>query len=273
MILCTAAGGAGVSMLQGKRLTTWLECGFQRSLAGLEDFESAAPVGAAGEFQEDRVAAGRNLQSRWRVAVKFIVDENFGAVRIGGNGNCANAIGSGRRGGVCWLRESTGFGRCGLARDRRSDVGRRSHIGIKAAKNIKKIGGAESETDAVGIFSDEFQRVDADNLPASIEKWAATVAGIDGGIGLNPGSLAGVRKFSNGADDTLRDAEQHGIARIADGEHAFALANAGGVGESEVREINLRGWALHFGQGDIELRINVDDFGFHLLAAREQRKQ
>jgi hypothetical protein len=36
------------------------------------------PGGAAGEFQEDRVAAGRNLQSRWRVAVEFIVNQNLG---------------------------------------------------------------------------------------------------------------------------------------------------------------------------------------------------
>src|SRR5882724_1338974 len=247
MSLCTAAGGAGVSMLQEKRLTTWLECGFQRSLAGLEDFESAAPVGATGEFQEDRVAAGRNLQSGWRVAVEFIVDENLGPVRIGGNGNCTNAIGSGRRGGVCWLRESTGFGTCGLARDRRSDVGRRSHIGIETAKDLEKVGGTESETDAVGIFSDELQRVDANDFPARVEKRAATVAGIDGSIGLNPCALAGVRKFSNGADDPLGDAEQHGIAGVANGEHAFALMNAGGVGESEMREIDLCGRALHFG--------------------------
>src|SRR5882724_10132635 len=134
MSLCTAAGGAGVSMLQEKRLTTWLECGFQRSLAGLEDFESAAPVGATGEFQEDRVAAGRNLQSSWRVAVEFIVDENLGPVRIGGNGNCTNPIGSGRRGGVRSLGRVAGFRQSRWSRSRSSRTGRGSDIGIETAK-------------------------------------------------------------------------------------------------------------------------------------------
>src|SRR5882724_1754613 len=270
MILCTAAGGAGVSMLQEKRLTTWLECGFQRSLAGLEDFESAAPVGAAGEFQEDRVAARRNLQSRWRVAVKFIVDENFGAVRIGGNGNCANAIESGRRGGVRSLGRVTGFGQ---SRWSRSRMGGGSDIWIETAKDLEKVGGAESKTDAIGIFLDELQRVDADDFPARVEERAAAVAGIDGGIGLNPSTLTGVREFSNGADDSLGDTEQHGIAGIANGEHGLALTNAARIREGEVRKINLRGGAFHFSQRDIELRINVNDFGLDLLAAGEHRKQ
>src|SRR6267142_2194572 len=87
----------GASLPQRRGSTTRLERGSQRNFAGFEDFESAAPIGAAREFQEDRVAASRNLQSRWRVAVEFIVNEDFCPVRIGGNGNCTNAIGRGRR--------------------------------------------------------------------------------------------------------------------------------------------------------------------------------
>lgn len=78
-------------------LRAGIERGFERSFAGLEDFKSAAPVGAAWKFQEDRVAAGRNLQSGRCIAVKFFVDKDFGAVRIRGNGNCTNSIGSRRR--------------------------------------------------------------------------------------------------------------------------------------------------------------------------------
>jgi len=36
----------------------WFESGLERHFAGLESFESAAPVGVAREFHEDRVAAG-----------------------------------------------------------------------------------------------------------------------------------------------------------------------------------------------------------------------
>ncbi len=36
----------------------WFESGLERHFAGLENFESAAPVGVAREFHEDRVAAG-----------------------------------------------------------------------------------------------------------------------------------------------------------------------------------------------------------------------
>jgi hypothetical protein len=34
----------------------WIENGIEGDFAGLEDFESAGPVGVAGEFQKDRVA-------------------------------------------------------------------------------------------------------------------------------------------------------------------------------------------------------------------------
>src|SRR5882672_4444822 len=262
----------GASLPQRRGSTTRLERGSQRNFAGFEDFESAAPIGAGGEFQEDRVAASRNLQSGWRVAVEFIVDENFGAVRIGRNGYRADAIGNGRRGGACGLGRVTGFGQSRLSRGRSSRMGG-SDIRIEAAKDIKQVGGAESKTDPIGIFLDELQRVDADDFPARVEERAAAVAGIDGSIGLNPGAPAGIRKLSNGADDPLGDAEQHGITGIANGEHALALTHAARVGEGEVWEINLRGRAFHFSQGDIELRINVNDFGLDLLPAGEQRKQ
>jgi hypothetical protein len=36
----------------------WFESGLERHSAGLENFESAAPVGVAREFQKDRMAAG-----------------------------------------------------------------------------------------------------------------------------------------------------------------------------------------------------------------------
>ena len=39
----------------------WFESGLEGDFAGLENFESAAPVGVAWEFQKDRVADERKL--------------------------------------------------------------------------------------------------------------------------------------------------------------------------------------------------------------------
>src|SRR5882762_3224242 len=86
-----------VRIRQGKRASgAWFEIGLEGDFAGLENFENAAPVGVAREFQKDRMAAGRKLQSGGGVAEEFVVDEDFGAVGIGRNSDCANSIGSGR---------------------------------------------------------------------------------------------------------------------------------------------------------------------------------
>ena len=103
-------------------------------------------------------------------------------------------------------------------------------------ENCQKIGGAESEADAGDIFLCDLKRIEANDLAAGIEKRAAGVAGIDGGVGLNPGAGAEGRKFSNCADDTLGGAEEHGIAGIADSEYGFALLNRSDVGKNEIRE-------------------------------------
>ena len=108
-------------------------------------------------------------------------------------------------------------------------------------ENFEKIRGAEGEADARDIFLDEFLRVDADDFAAGVEERAAAVAGIDGSVGLNPGAGTGVGKSSDGADDAFRDAEEHGIAWIADGQNVFALANAGGVGKGEMRKVTFAG--------------------------------
>src|SRR6267378_2993102 len=100
----------------------------------------------------------------------------------------------------------------------------------------------------LAFFLTSFSCVDTDDFPACVEERAAAVAGIDGSIGLNPRALASIREFSNRADDPLGDAEQHGIAGIADSEHTLTLTNAARVSEGEVREINLRGRAFHFSQ-------------------------
>jgi hypothetical protein len=64
-------------------------------------------------------------------------------------------------------------------------------------QHIEQIAGAESERDAGGVFLDELQSVEADDFAAHVNKRAAAVAGIDGSIGLNPGSRACFAKFSD----------------------------------------------------------------------------
>ena len=140
-------------------------------------------------------------------------------------------------------------------------------------ENFKKIGSAEREADAGDIFLDEFLRVDADDFAAGVEERATAAAGIDGSVGLNPGAGTGVGKCSDGANDAFRDAEKHGVTRIANSQDVFALMDAGSIGESEMGKLTLSRRAFHFGEGDVEVRVDVDDFGFELLASGEKREQ
>ena len=90
-----------------------------------------------------------------------------------------------------------------------------------------------------------------------------------GGIGLNPGAGTGVRKLADGADDALGDAEEHGIAGIADGQDILTLAHRGSIGESKMRKLGLCSGGIDLHEGDVEIRIDVNDFGFELLARGE----
>src|SRR5437016_11755716 len=140
-------------------------------------------------------------------------------------------------------------------------------------ENVEKIRSAEGEANASNILLDEFLRVDADDFAAGVEERAAAVAGIDGSVGLNPGAGTGVGKSSDGADDAFRDAEEHGVAPIADGQNVIALADAGGVGEGEMRKVTFADGAFDFGEGDVEIGIDMNDSGFELLAVGEKREQ
>ena len=71
-------------------------------------------------------------------------------------------------------------------------------------------------------------------------KWAAAVTGVDGRIGLNPGARPGCVKAADGTDDSLGNAEEHGITGIADGQHVFSLSHGGGLGKRKMREAFAR---------------------------------
>jgi len=157
-----------------------------------------------------------------------------------------------------------------LTRGRGEFFIKRHGVGIEATENFEELGGAEGEADASDVFLDEFLGVDADDFAAGVEERTAAVAGIDGSVGLNLGAGTGIRKSSDGADDAFRYAEEHGVARIADGQNVFALADPGGVGKSEMRKVIFAGGAFDFGEGDVEIGINVNDSGFELLAIGEK---
>ena len=110
------------------------------------------------------------------------------------------------------------------------------NVRIEATENGQEIGGAESEADASDIFPGDFQGVETDDLTTGIEKRATGIAGIDRGVGLNPGARAESGEFSDCADDAFCGAKQHGITGIADSEDGFALLDGGDVGKNEKRK-------------------------------------
>ena len=140
---------------------------------------------------------------------------------------------------------------------------------IKTAKNIEQIAGAEREANAGDIFLDEFLRVEANDFAAGIYQWATGISWIDGGVGLNPGARASGGKFAYGADDAFGDAEEHGVAGTADGENGFALLDGGGFGQRDERRDEIGRRRIDFDEGDVEIGVDVDDFGVELDAARK----
>ena len=55
--------------------------------------------------------------------------------------------------------------------------------------------------------------------------------------------------------------------------NVIALADAGGVGEGEMRKVTFADGAFDFGEGDVEIGIDVNDSGFELVAVGEKREQ
>src|SRR5207245_8124197 len=107
------------------------------------------------------------------------------------------------------------------------------------------------------------------DVAAGVEQWGAAIARIDGCVGLNPRAGTGVGKFANSADDAFGDAEEHGGTGIADGKNIFSLVDARGVGKREMREFAFSGNGRNFSERDIQVSVDVDDFGLQLPATRE----
>src|SRR5260370_31659424 len=227
----------------------------------------------AGEFQQDTVRSGGKLQRSRSIAHEFVVNKNFRAVGLRRYRDGANGIRNERRGSLQCLRRFAivcqDLWSCSLS----SAVARQCHVGIEAAQNIKKIRGAKGKSNAGDILLDEFLRVDANHFASRVQQRTATISRIDGRVRLDPRSRTGVRKFSDSADDALRDAEEHGTARIPDGEHTFALMNTRRVRESQMGKIKLAGGAFNLCERDVQVRLNMHDLGLELLAARKNGDQ
>ena len=135
---------------------------------------------------------------------------------------------------------------------------------IETMEDGEEIGGTEGKTDAGDVFLCDFEGVKANDLAAGVEKRAAGIAGVNGGIGLNPGAGAEGGKFSDGTDDSFCSAEKHGVTRITNGKDGFALLDGGDVGQNEVGKSVVGRRRIGFDEGDVEVGINVDDTGLQL---------
>jgi len=256
------------------------EDGPEVEFAGFREFEGAGEIGAAGGFEEDGVRSCGEFEGGGGVAMKFTVDEDFGGVWFGGDGELAITIGwgglSGRKNG-----RSRGLGKlggCGAIRGfgrsfRGGTDDSAGNVRIKAMEDGQEIGAAESEADAGDIFLCDFQSVEADYLAAGIQERAARVAGVDGSVGLNPSAGAEGREFSDGTDDSLRGAEEHGVAGIADGEDGFTLLDGGNVGEDEIRKGVGGRRGIGFDESDVEVGVDIDDAGLQLDVGRKDREK
>jgi len=68
----------------------------------------------------------------------------------------------------------------------------------------------------------------------------------------------------------LGDTEQHGVAGAANRKDGISLADGGKIGEGKKGKDEVwRRWR-DFDEGDVEVSVDVDDFGLKLHAAREQ---
>ncbi len=135
-----------------------------------------------------------------------------------------------------------------------------------------------SGADDEEIFDDS-----EDSVPSLARGWPAVSSGLltrgggeffgeRHGVGIEAmENLEKIRSAEGDEADAFRDAEEHGVARIAEGQNVFALADAGGVGKGEMRKVTFAGGAFDFGEGDVEIGIDVNDFGFELLAVGEDK--
>jgi hypothetical protein len=122
-----------------------------------------------------------------------------------------------------------------------------------------------SETDAViGAGAREDKGVDAGDVAVGVNEGAAAIAGIDGGIGLDVfDGVIGAHLAGDGADDPHGDGVFQAVG-ATEGEDELTLAEAAGVGEGEMREID----AVDFEDSEISFAVEADELGGSEFACR-----
>src|SRR5208283_5025167 len=142
--------------------------------------------------------------------------------------------------------------------------------GIETPEDGEKVRGAEGKADTGDVLLNEFQGVEADDFAAGIQERATGVSGVDGSVCLDPGTRPGRGKLTDSANDAFGDAKEHGVARAANCEDGVSLANGGKIGEGKKGKDEVWRRRGDLDKSDVEVGVNVNDFGLQLYTAGEQ---
>jgi len=77
---------------RGPRSRSGIECSFERGLVSFQYLQSAAPIAAAGNFEDHDMRADREFQRCGGITEEFLVHEDFGAVGIGSDEDGSGAF-------------------------------------------------------------------------------------------------------------------------------------------------------------------------------------
>lgn len=129
----------------------------------------------------------------------------------------------------------------------------------------------DGEADAVGVGAG--RSVNTDNFASSVDEWAAGVAGVDGGVGLDHvgevlggGEIAAIggEGAAGARDDAGSDSVLILAESIADSDDLLAGVDGLGVAESDSREI---GDVFNFEEGDVVHGVGTDEFDVFISRA------
>src|SRR5580704_19435066 len=120
------------------------------------------------------------------------------------------------------------FRRFGLCRE---VFGHYIFLRIEIPQDANQIRRTQRESDPSYFLGRGFGRCDPDYLALHIDEWAAGVAWIELGIGLNPRARTGIWELVDGTYNPFGYAEEHRLARISHREHLLPLSHRRCVGK------------------------------------------
>jgi len=118
------------------------------------------------------------------------------------------------------------------------------------------------------------EEVDADDLAAFVEQWAARIARIDRCIGLNGERNTVARLRLDAATQCTDDARSHAVVitkRIADGDRTLPYCNF--IQPAAFDWENLHERRIDSDHGQVAVRVRTDQLGRHLHAVREGHRK